>query len=150
MVPLFSRSLVQVLLGDTAEFSYLIALVDPSLDVTTNVSITPIGPFNGLLENLQLVDQGEDVYTFTIPSVTLSMDQTVFALQFAGNTIETSEVTLRVLGTYIIQNIISNFVYSYVCMYFVTSFSAPANLYTYIRTYMAKYLYKIELLNFEY
>ena len=98
MVPLFSTSLKQVVVGDSVEFSYLIALVNSSLNVTTSVSVEYVGPFNRFLQNLRLLDQGEDVYTFSIPSVDLSMDGAEFVLQFAGNIIQSSQVTLRVFG----------------------------------------------------
>ena len=57
-----------------------------------------MGPFNSFLQNLRLLDQGEDVYTFSIPSVDLSMDGAEFTLQFAGNNIESTLVELRVFG----------------------------------------------------
>ena len=98
MVPLFSTSLQRVVVGDSVEFSYLIALVNSSLNVTSSVSVEYSGPFNSFLQNLRLIDQGEDVYAFSIPTVDLSMDGAEFALQFAGNIILSSEVELRVFG----------------------------------------------------
>ena len=100
VVPLFSTPLIQVLVGDSAEFSYLIALVNSSLNVTSSVSVWYTGPRNSLLENLQLLDQGKDVYTFNIPSVNLAMNGATFVLRFAGINIAISQVRLRVLGTY--------------------------------------------------
>ena len=101
VVPLFSTQLTQVLVGDSAEFSYLIALVNSSLNVTSSVSVIYFGPRNSLLENLQLLDQGEDVYTFSIPSASLAMDGATFILQFAGINIASSQVRLRVLGMHL-------------------------------------------------
>ena len=95
MVPLPSTPAV---VGHSVEISYLIAFVNFSLNVTSSVSVEYFGPFNSFLQNLRLIDQGEDVYTFTIPSVDLSMDGAEFALQFAGDIISSSEVELRVLG----------------------------------------------------
>lgn len=102
VVPLFSAPLgqIQVLVGNSFEFSYLIALVNSSLNVTTSVSITYRNRFNSriTLENLKLIDRGGDIYTFSIPPANLSMDQTMFALQFAGRNIVVSQVILRVTG----------------------------------------------------
>ena len=98
MVPLFSTSLKQVVVGDSVEFSYLIALVNSSLNVTSSVSVEYFGPFNSFPQTLRLLDQGEDVYTFSISSVDLSMDGAEFALQFAENIILSSQVQLRVFG----------------------------------------------------
>ena len=98
MVPLLSTSLHQVVVGDTVEFSYLIALVNSSLNVTSSVSVEYFGLWNSFLQNLRLLDQGEDVYAFSIPSVDLSMNGAEFVLQFAGNTILSSQVELRVFG----------------------------------------------------
>ena len=98
VVPLFSTSLRQVVVGDSVEFSYLIALVNSSLNATTSVSVEYFGPFNSFPQTLRLLDQGEDVYTFNISSVDLSMDGAEFALQFAGNIVLSSQVQLRVFG----------------------------------------------------
>ena len=98
MVPLFSTSLKQVVVGDSVEFSYLIALVNSSLNVTSSVSVEYFGPFNSFPQTLRLLDQGEDVYTFSISSVDLSMDGAEFALQFAENIILSSQAQLRVFG----------------------------------------------------
>ena len=98
MIPLFSTPLHQVVVGDSIEFSYLIALINSSLNVTSSVSVEYFGPFNSFLQNLKLLDQGEDVYTFSIPSVDLSMDGTEFVLRFAGNNILSSQVELTVFG----------------------------------------------------
>ena len=98
MIPLFSTSLKQVVVGDSLEFSYLIALVNSSLNVTSSVSVEYFGPFNSFPQTLRLLDQGEDVYTFSISSVDLSMDGAEFALQFAENIILSSQVQLRVFG----------------------------------------------------
>ena len=98
MVPLFSTPLKQVVVGDSVEFSYLIALVNSSLNVTSSVSVEYLGPFNSFLQNLRLIDQGEDVYSFGIPSVDLLMNGAEFELQFAGNNIPSTRVELRVFG----------------------------------------------------
>ena len=98
MVPLFSTSLKQAVVGGSVEFPYLIALVNSSLNVTSSVSVEHFGPFNSFLQNLRLIDQGEDVYTFSIPSVDFSMNGAEFVLQFAGYNISSSEVELRVFG----------------------------------------------------
>ena len=103
VVPLIQQAL-QVLVGDNAEFSYLIALVDSS-NVTSRISVAYRGPTNDFIENLELQDQGEDVYTFSIPSVSLAMDGAAFVLQFEEIDISGSEVSLRVLGTYVCKNL---------------------------------------------
>ena len=100
VVPLISPPLVQVLVGDRAEFSYLIALVDSS-NVTSSVSVVYRGPTDEFIGNLELLDQGEDVYTFSIPSVSLAMDGAEFVLQFEEIDILNSQVFLRVLGMYV-------------------------------------------------
>ena len=65
VVPLFSTPVLQVLVGDSAEFSYLIALLNSSVNVTSSVSVVYTGdPPNSLLDNLELSDQGNDVYMF--------------------------------------------------------------------------------------
>lgn len=97
-VPLFSTPFKRVLVGDSVQFSYLIALVNSSLNVTSSVFMTYHNSSNGLTENMKLLDQGKDVYTFNIPSATLSMDETIFILEFAGIQIQSSRVTLRVFG----------------------------------------------------
>ena len=104
VVPLISPPLVQVLVGDRAEFSYLIALVDSS-NVTSSVSVVHRGPTDEFIGNLELLDQGEDIYTFSIPSVSLAMDGAEFVLQFEEIDILNSRVFLRVLGTYVCTNL---------------------------------------------
>ena len=100
VVPLFSTPFVQVLVGDSAQFSYLIALVNSSLNVASRVSVvvTSSGPRNSFLDNLQLRDQGNDVYLFSIPFVDFTMDGAKFVLQFGGINIGASQFQLRVLG----------------------------------------------------
>lgn len=94
VVPLSSMP-HQVLIGERIEISYLIALVNSSLNVTSNVVVSYI-----LRENLKLLDQGRDVYTVIIPSATLPMDRTLLQLQFEGLNISSSQVLLRVFGMY--------------------------------------------------
>ena len=100
-VPLFSTPFVQVLVGDSAQFSYLIALVNSSLNVASSISVVYTGPPNSLLDNLQLLDQGNDAYAFSIPSVDFAMDGATFILQFEGINILASQFQLRVLGKHL-------------------------------------------------
>lgn len=125
-VPLFSTPFVQVLVGDTAQFSYLIALVNSSLNVASSVSVVYNGPPNSLLNNLQLLDQGNDAYAFSIPSVDFTMNGATFLLQFGGTNIAASQFQLRVLGKHLATNCIS---------IIQSSIPQPTYTYYYVFTY---------------
>ena len=97
-VPLITTPL-EVLLGETAVFSYLIVLTNFSLNVSDTISVVS-NPFNSMLPNLTLVEQGEEVYEFTIPSVSESMNGLQFTLETLEGTVVSPPITLQLLGKY--------------------------------------------------
>ena len=88
---------LQVLAGETAMFSYLIVLTNSSLNVTDSISVVS-SPINSMLMNITLVDRGEDIYEFSIPSVNESMNGSQFTLETRDGTVVSPTITLQVAG----------------------------------------------------
>jgi len=75
-------------------FSYLIVLTNTSLSVTDTISVIA----NPLLPNLSLVEQGEDLYQFTIPSVSTLINEYQFTLETLEGAVVSPPITLQVTG----------------------------------------------------
>ena len=95
-VPLTTTPL-EGLVGETAVFSYLIVLTNFSLNVTDTISVVA-NPFNPMLPNLTLVERGEEVYQFTVPSVSTLMNGLQFTLETLEGIVVSPPITLQVTG----------------------------------------------------
>ena len=95
-VPVITAPL-QVLAGETAVFSYLIVLTNSSLNVTDAISVVS-SPITSMIMNITLVDRGEDIYEFSIPSVNESMNGSQFTLETLDGTVVSPTITLQIAG----------------------------------------------------
>ncbi|XP_065913056.1 uncharacterized protein [Dysidea avara] len=131
-VPLITTPL-EVLLGETAVFSYLIVLTNFSLNVSDTISVVS-NPFNSMLPNLTLVEQGEEVYEFTIPSVSESMNGLQFTLETLEGTVVSPPITLQLLEVIVTTNqqvpifALPNSTVRFDCSVIVPQISSPPNI----------------------